>query len=223
MREANSTYIEPGQSSDPWFDKGYQSAQAGDPNDPMETPEIRKELRQLLNWFYYERDRQALNRLEMSMDHLFYDNEQWDVHDAAILRERGQLPLVYNEIAPMVDWLIGTERRTRVDWKILPRTEDDVDSADIKTKVLKYVSDINRVQFARSRAFADAIKGGVGWVDDGVRDDPTQDIIYSKYEDWRNVLWDSNSYELDLSDARYIFRWRWVDEDIACAMRKFSI
>ena len=24
--------------------------------------------------------------------------------------------------------------------------------------------------------------------------------------------------ELDLSDARYIFRWRWVDEDVALAM-----
>jgi predicted NAD/FAD-dependent oxidoreductase len=24
---------------------------------------------------------------------------------------RGQMPLVYNEVAPMVDWLIGTERR----------------------------------------------------------------------------------------------------------------
>jgi hypothetical protein len=179
---------------------------------------MRKELHQILSWYYYERDRQAINRMEMAMDNLFYDNEQWDVHDAAILRERGQLPLVYNEVAPMVDWLIGTERRTRVDWKVLPRTEDDVDLADVKTKTLKYVSDINRSQFVRSQAFSDAIKVGVGWIDDGARDDPTQDVLYSKREDWRNVLWDSNSYELDLSDARYIFRWRWVDEDIAVAM-----
>ncbi len=48
--------------------------------------------------------------------------------------------------------------------------------------------------------------GGTGWLDDGVRDDPTQDILFSKYEDWRNVLWDSASYDLDLVDARYIFR-----------------
>ena len=96
--------------------------------------------------------------------------------------------------------------------------EDDVKAADVKTKVLKFVSDINGVQFARSRAFADAVKGGVGWLDDGVRDDPTQDILYSRYEDWRCVLWDSSAMELDLSDARYIFRWRWVDEDVATLM-----
>lgn len=184
----------------------------------LDGEEARKELRQLLEWYYFERDRQAANRLEMAIDADFYDGIQWDPEDAQVLRDRGQMPLVFNEVAPMVDWLIGTERRTRVDWRVMPRTEDDVELADVKTKVLKYVSDINRVSFNRSRAFADAVKVGVGWVDDGIRDDPTQDIIYDRYEDWRNVLWDSASYEHDLSDARYVFRWRWVDEDIAVAM-----
>ncbi|NCV33859.1 MAG: hypothetical protein EBW05_13295, partial [Betaproteobacteria bacterium] len=159
---------------------------------PLETDGSRAILRQLLQWYYFEKERQAANRLEMAMDCDFYDNLQWDAQDAAILRERGQMPLVYNEVAPMVDWLIGTERRSRVDWKVLPRTEDDVQAADVKTKLLKYVSDINRVGFLRSRAFADAIKAGVGWMDDGARDDPTQDALYSRYEDWRHVLWDSS-------------------------------
>jgi hypothetical protein len=185
---------------------------------PLDSEDSRKELRRLLGWYYLERDRQAENRLQMATDHDFYDGDQWDAEDAAVLAERGQMPLTYNEVAPMVDWMIGTERRMRVDWKVLPRSEDDVQTADVKTKTMKYVSDMNGVPMARSRAFSDAVKGGVGWVDDGVRDDPTQDILYSKYEDWRNVLWDSSAYELDLSDARYLFRWRWVDEDIACAM-----
>ena len=188
------------------------------PSHQLDGQEARDTHRRLLSWFFLERDRQAENRLEMAMDHDFYDGIQWDPADAQILRDRGQMPLVYNEVATIVDWVIGTERRTRVDWKVLPRTEDDVEASGIKTKVLKFVSDVNRVQYARSRAFADAAKGGVGWVDDGARDDPTQDILYSKYEDWRNVLWDSQSYELDLSDARYLFRWRWVDEDVALMM-----
>jgi len=101
---------------------------------------------------------------------------------------------------------------------VMPRTEDDVELADVKTKTLKYLSDVNRVQFNRSKAFSEAMKAGVGWIDDGVRDDPTAEAIYNRTEDWRNVLWDSASYELDLSDARYLFRWRWVDEDIAVMM-----
>ena len=185
---------------------------------PMDAPAAREELKKILQWWFYEKGRQSLNRMEMAMDADFYDNMQWDPQDATQLRERGQMPLVYNEVAPMIDWLIGTERRSRVDWSVLPRNEDDVDMADVKTKTLKYVSDLNHVVFTRSRAFSDAVKVGVGWLDDGVRDDPSEDIIYSKYEDWRQVLWDSASYELDLSDARYLFRWRWVDEDVAVAM-----
>lgn len=199
-------------------DRSTATAVAEMPAHPMDGEQARKLHRQLLEWYYVERERQAMNRQEMATDVDFYDNLQWNADDAAAVKERGQMPLVYNEVAPMVDWLVGTERRARVDWRVLPRTEDDVDIADTKTKVLKYVADINRTVFARSRAFADAIKAGVGWLDDGVRDDPTEDILYSKWEDWRCVLWDSMSKELDLSDARYVFRWRWVDVDIAVAM-----
>ena len=186
--------------------------------DPLDTDEAKRQHKALLNWYYQEKDKQAENRLEMATDSDFYDSIQYSAEDAAILTDRGQAPLVYNEVAPMIDWLIGTQRRAQMDWRILPRCDDDTQLADVKTKVMKYVSDINRVPFVRSRAFADAVKVGVGWMDDGARDDPTQDILYSKYEDWRNVLWDSASYEPDLSDARYIFRWRWVDEDVALMM-----
>lgn len=186
---------------------------------PMDSQPARDELRNLLTWYWNEKDIQSANRLEMAMDADFYDNIQWDPEDAQVLKDRGQMPLVFNEVAPMVDWIIGTERRTRVDWRVMPRTEDDVEMADVKTKVLKFNSDVNRVPYNRSRGFSDAVKSGVGWIDDGVRDDPTQEVVYNKYEDWRNVLWDSRgSYELDLSDARYLFRWRWVDEDIAVMM-----
>lgn len=211
--------LAPGTQYSDWIDGGTTpDLPAKVVAHPMDSAEMCEEHKKLLQWYYLEREKQSANRLEMAMDADFYDGIQWDQGDAAILRDRGQMPLVYNEVAPMVDWIIGTERRTRADWKVLPRTEDDVELADVKTKVLKYVSDINRSPFVRSRAFADAAKSGVGWVDDGARDDPTQDVLFSKYEDWRNVLWDSSGYELDLSDARYVFRWRWVDEDIALMM-----
>ena len=200
------------------FDAGDEDHRDAVPVHKLDQDPARAVLKKCLGWYYREREIQAENRLQMAVDADFYDGDQWDFADAAVLEERGQMPLVFNEVAPMVDWLIGTERRARVDWKVLPRTEDDVEMADVKTKVLKYATDINRSAFNRSRAFADAVKVGVGWVDTGVRNDPTKDIIYDKYEDWRNVLHDSMAVEHDLSDARYIFRSRWVDDDVAYAM-----
>lgn len=190
----------------------------GKPPHRLDSAENRKWLRQLLRWFYFERDRQAANRLDMAIDADMYDGLQWDPEDAGIVVDRGQMPIVFNEVAPMCDWMIGTERRNRVDWRVLPRTEDDVQLADVKTKTLKYVADVNHSAFHRSRAFAEAIKSGLSYLDTGVRDDPTAEILYDRWESWRQVLRDSTVQEMDTSDGRYIFRWRWVDVDIAKMM-----
>ena len=53
----------------------------------------------------------------------------------------------------------------------------------------------------------------------GIQDETDNDeMIYSRYESWRNLLWDSAAIESDLSDARYMFRVKWVDMDAAKAM-----
>ena len=99
---------------------------------PLDSDKMRREHRQMLEWWYLEREKQSANRLRNGDRRRFYDNYQWDNEDSAAVIDRGQMPLVHNEIAPAVDWLIGTERRTRADWKVLPRTEDDVSGADVK-------------------------------------------------------------------------------------------
>lgn len=186
--------------------------------DPLDSAQARELHKRLLSWFYYERDRQAMNRLEMAIDHDFYDGEQWDEETLATLEGRRQLPVVYNEVAPMCDWMIGTERRNKVDWRVLPRSADDVQTAEVKTNVLKYVADINHVTHQRSRAFGDAVKVGVGWLEDGVRSDPLSDPLYSRYEDWRCVLHDSAAFDYLGEEGRYNYKWRWVDEDVAVMM-----
>ncbi len=171
----------------------------------------------LLDSYITELARQEENRYEMAVDEDFYDSIQWEEDDAAQLRDRGQVPLVYNVISASVNWVIGTEKRGRSDFKVLPRTKEDGKPAEKKTGLLKYLSDVNRTPFHRSRAFEDAVKVGVGWLEDGWQDDGGEPV-YSRYESWRNMLWDSAATELDLSDARYMHRSKFVDEDIAIAL-----
>lgn len=197
---------------------GGGAAAPEQPGNPLDGDHPKKVLRQLLSWYFEERERQSVNRYQMAIDHDFYDNLQWSEEDAAEVESRGQMAIAFNEVAAMVDWVIGTERRTRVDWRILPRGPSDVATADVKTKVMKYVSDVNKVPFKRSRAFDDAVKVGIGWIEDGARADPTEDILYSRYESWRNILHDSSGLELDCTDGRYQFRWKWVDLDVAVAL-----
>ena len=178
----------------------------------------RRRLSRLKDWCEQEQQRQAANRYQMALDTDYYDSLQWSEEEAQILLDRGQAPVVYNEIAPTINWMLGTERRTRIDYKVLPRRKEEGDLAEIKTKLLKYLSDVNGEPLARSRAFAQAIKAGVGWIEVGIRGDESDEPIYYRAEDWRYVLYDSQSVEPDLSDARYLFRIKWVDADVAEAL-----
>ena len=180
----------------------------------LDKPKARKILTKLREWWDQEWDRQAHNRYQMAMDEDYYDGLQWSEEDALVLMERGQAPCVYNEIKPAIDWMLGTERRTRIDYKVLPRRKEGSKDAEVKTQVMKYLSDVNHTPMHRSKAFEQSIKAGLGWLEVGVKGDDTEPI-YSRAQSWRQMLYDSNSTELDLSDARYLFRWRYVDLDIA--------
>lgn len=170
------------------------------------------------NWYSYERVKQSENRLERIKAHNYKDGDQWDQEDKAIVEARGQKALVLNRIKPACDWLIGTEKRTRVDFAILPRRKEDSKTAETKTKLMKYLSDTCKAGFSRSLAFEDAVISGVGWLDHGIRSDDEDELLYIDYEDWRNVWYDSHAKQRDMSDGRYLFRAKVVDYDIAVAM-----
>lgn len=172
----------------------------------------------LMNWFYQERDKQAENRYQMAVDEDFYDSLQYSDEDIAELLARGQAPLVFNLIKPTINWLLGTERRSRVDGKVLPRSADDEEMAEVKSKVLKYVSDVNKTIWKRSEAFKNMVIAGVGWTETAIETDPTLELLAKRNVSWRNMYHDSSFKELDGSDMRYLFRWSFLDVDMAQAL-----
>lgn len=200
-------------SSDP-FTRMPEQAQ-GKKQHKLDRPFFDAQRRRLMGLYEDELDRQAENRIEQAIDADFYDNIQWRPEDAQTLKERGQVPLVYNVIASSVNWVLGTEKRGRTDYKILPRRKDASKPAERKTQLMKYLSDVNQTPFHRSRAFEDAVKTGIGWIETGVQEEDDGEPVFSSYESWRNILWDSACKEKDLKDCRYIFRTKWVDLDIA--------
>lgn len=174
--------------------------------------------RKLVDWWSQARAIHATNRQEQAIDCDFKDGIQWRDEDRQAIESRGQVASVFNEIHSVIEWIIGTEKRTRIDWAVKPRTSDDVELAHVKTQVLKYISDVNKLPFQRSRAFADLATAGVGWLELGIRPDAEDEMLFVRAEKWRNMWLDPLSVELDISDARYLFRSKVLDLDIACAM-----
>jgi hypothetical protein len=207
--------------------KPYKSPIPGDPKgakpvvtkpDELDSPEMGLVHTRLMGLYTHELDRQHDNRLEMAVDFDFYDNIQWREEDAQVLRDRGQVPLVYNVISSTIDWITGTEKRGRADYNVLPRRKDMPKPAEKKKALLKYLEDCNHSQFTVSAAFAEAAKGGIGWLEDGIQDEDDDEPIYARAESWRNMLWDSTAKEPDLKDGRYIYRTKWIDLDILQAV-----
>jgi hypothetical protein len=180
--------------------------------------EARQVLRQLEDWWQEGRDMHADNRREQFIDSDFYDGDQFDPETRAELEARGQAPLVYNIIHPTIQWVVGTERRTRIDWKVLARGSEDVGAAEAKTSLLKYAADANNAGWERSAAFKDAVRVGVGWTEEFLRTDALEEELGIRHQAWQEMWWDPFARQLNMQDCRWIDRNKYIDLDYAIAM-----
>lgn len=192
-------------------------ASQASPND-LDSEKSQELHSRLVCYYRQELNRQEDNRSEMATDEDYYDNIQWTLEEIEALKERGQAPTVYNVISQSVNWIIGSEKRGRSDFKILPRRKDGGKAAERKTALLKYLSDTNHLAFERSNAFEETTKAGIGWLESQIQDEDDGEPIYAGAESWRNIIFDSTYRRLDMSDCRYIFRVKWVDLDVAVAI-----
>jgi len=172
----------------------------------------------LMAHFTHEMDVQAENRMEMAADEDMFDHIQYTDEELAAYARRGQTPVTYNLVQTTVNWVTGTQRRSPMDYKILPRREEGTGAAEAKTDVLKHISDTNRTEYEVSRAFASQVKAGLGWLECGQGMPHEGTKVFERAENWRYMLWDSTAMRYDLNDARYEFRAKWLDADVAEAM-----
>lgn len=184
----------------------------------LESDEYQERFLQLQKFRRQTRVAHRDNREQMAIDEDYYDGIQLSAEDEAILNERNQPANYFNVTKNTINFLLGTEKASKVDYSIRPRKKQDAPEAKTKTKVMKYVEDVNRAEYARSKAFEDSVKAGIGWIEEGVRSDEFEEPLYSRNEDWRNMWFDNLGREPDLSDWRYILREKWVDLDIAIDM-----
>lgn len=198
------------------LDHGYPTPRPmrGQSKDEWEEQNARR----LFGWWREAVNVHADNRAEMAEDDDYVDHIQWTEQELMDFEEQGRTPLIFNEVQGAILWIAGTERRTRVDGKVLPRTEDDVKPAKIKSDVMKYLSDANGYPWVKSAAFEDAVRVGVGIIEVGVREDETEEPVFLRTETWRRCWWDAFSTEPDWSDLRYFWRRKVLDLDVAMAM-----
>lgn len=205
-------------------DKQYQETIPYEPDidandaDTAEKEAEKETLEKLKSWWYQEFIRQAANRAEMAKDEDFYDGDQWDPDAVIELNNRGQKAVVFNKVKQACDALIGAERKSKIDFKVYARDPEEDEVAESKTALCKYVSDVNKFAYEKSNAYEEMVKGGMSYIELGIRSDPDEEPIYIRNESWRYCWYDSVSRSKNPDNWRYFFRAKTIDLDIAQAM-----
>lgn len=149
----------------------------------------------------------------------YYDGNQLTPEQIDEYEGRGFAPLITNLIKPTIDVVLGMEAKSKTDWVVRAEEgEMNADLAEVLNAKLHKAEVASRADRAFSDAYADAIKVGLGWVEVSRASDPLENPHRVRRIHRREIYFDWRSSEPDLSDARFLVRKRWLDEDTASAL-----
>lgn len=163
----------------------------------------------------FDESREALQgtRLNAELCRDYFDDKQLSRKAKALLRRRGQPEVIRNRIKPAVNGILGILQQAKVDPRGLPRNPDDENAADVCSKTLRYIADVNRFHVKKVDAADNHIVEGIAAFiveASGAGDKakvPITQIPYSEF------FYDPRSREADYSDARYMGIAKWVYAD----------
>jgi len=149
-------------------------------------------------------------------DRWFYFNRQWTTEQIKELASRGQAANVYNEIKPVIDFLVGLEKQQRTDPRAFPRTPLHEQDAEAATDALRFVAEREEYDDKRSGVWFDLLTIGFGGMELVPVRRPNGEIeLELSQNDWDRMWWDVHSAKPDFEDAAYRGLVRWLDFDDA--------
>lgn len=170
---------------------------------------------QLKRFFEDARDTNDEYRKEALIDRDYWDGYQWTEQERQTLEARKQPPLYFNEIKLSIRGLVGVWEQGKNDPRAWPRNPQDEDTADVATKVLRYVKDYAEWDAKRAQCalqyFVEGTTAALVQVDESNR----VDVEQIRFEEFFH---DPRSRALDFSDARYMGVAKWMFADAVAQM-----
>lgn len=158
-------------------------------------------------------------RKETRIARQYYDGEQLSYDQLEVLKKEGRPAVVYNEIQPNIDGVVGTIERLRQDPKAFPRTPKHEQGAEVATSVLNYALDACNWKAITPRVAKSGALDAVAGVEMAFTEGDVGDReITLKAIDAETFFYDPRSVEVDFSDALYMGVSKWIDVDVAKSM-----
>lgn len=173
------------------------------------------ELEVFKKWFSDAVDAAQRWRNEAKEDRDFYAGKQWRNEDKDNLEKNQRPALTINRIKPLLNVLSGYQRLNRYDIDFLPRTNDDMELAQVRKGITKYIMDKSHYNYEESDVFMDGAQMGIGWFEVGYQFDwATMDgDAFVRRVSPLDIYVDPESRDKHFRDMKYLVRARWVDKE----------
>jgi hypothetical protein len=151
-------------------------------------------------------------------DFEFYALKQWEDDDIKKMDEEKRPALTFDRTRPIIDSVAGAEVTNRYEPKFLPREPDlekpDVTASEVASEVYRYIRQLANTEHYESQAFRSALICGVGVTETFMNYELHPDgAIFTRRVPVFEMGWDPSSVDMNMADARYIIRDRWIPYD----------
>ena len=169
-------------------------------------------------WDRYERarDNGHLEYIEMAKKcDAYYQGDQWDFQDAAILDAEGRPALTINTILPTINTVLGEQSTRRADIQFKPRRGGDAEVAHTLNKLYMQIADNNKLDWVEQQVFSDGlIMDGRGYFDCRIDfSDHVEGEIRITAKDPLDILIDPDAKEYDPKTWNEVFETKWMTLD----------
>lgn len=144
----------------------------------------------------------------------FFQGEQWDEADKAMLAAVRRPALTINKIMSTISNVLGEQIANRTEIAFRPRSGAPAETAEALTKVFKQISDNNKLDWLRSDMFADGIITSRGFLDVRIDhgDSMMGEVRISKLNP-KNVIIDPDGEDYDPDTWADVMTTKWLTAD----------
>lgn len=158
-------------------------------------------------------------RRTADMEADYADGNQLGTELLMRMKAAGIPPAKENIIGPAIRTMCGFEAKTRTDWRVSPDGEPGgQDVADAVKFRLNQAERQSKADRALSAAFKPMCAVGIAWVEVTRASNSLEFPYKCRYIHRNEIWWDMKAIEPDLSDARWLYRRRWISRSRAARM-----
>jgi hypothetical protein len=175
------------------------------------------ELQQLQNYFKVWANATDIARQKFRRDYEYTEGngKQWTPADRQEVRKSKRPVLEFNQILPQVEFVSGLQRDMRLDFKLLPRSFEDVRLSEIASATLKATYDFARIHRTTDQVFDDGTICGLGVWEVLHTFDDADDLLWGDITVTRinpmAFIYDPWSIRHDMQDGTFMGKATWLD------------